>query len=71
MVNSVSLLGELRIQYEAVRQSTHEFRSTSIEEPILEDLARFMLGRDTAFLHRAPLTGIHGQVLDEPRAQTS
>lgn len=48
-----------------------EFRSTSIEEPMLEDLIRFVLGRDTAFLHRAPLTGIHGQLLDEPCAQTS
>ena len=37
-----------------------EFSSRSIDEPILEDLIRFMLGRDMAFLGRAPLTGIHG-----------
>jgi hypothetical protein len=36
------------------------FPSRSIDEPILEDLIRFMLGRDMAFLGRAPLTGIHG-----------
>ena len=29
-----------------------------IEEPILEDLVKLILGRDSAFLHRAPLAGI-------------
>ena len=37
-----------------------EFSSRSIDEPLLEDLIRFMLGRDMAFLGRAPLTVIHG-----------
>ncbi|TMH65689.1 MAG: hypothetical protein E6H55_02640 [Betaproteobacteria bacterium] len=38
-----------------------EFPSTSIVEPVLEDLVRLILGRDAAFLRRAPLAGIHGQ----------
>ena len=41
-----------------------EFHSQHIEEPILEDLLKFILGRDAAFLRRAPLAGIHGM----PRA---
>jgi hypothetical protein len=38
-----------------------EFRSGAVDEPMLEDLVRLMLGRSNAFLHRAPLAGIHGQ----------
>jgi hypothetical protein len=38
---------------------TLEFHSEAIEEPVLEDLVRLILGRDTAFLHRAPLAGLH------------
>ena len=41
-------------------QVTLEFESTSIEELVLEDLVRLMLGRDTAFLKRAPLAGLRG-----------
>ena len=37
-----------------------EFHSNAIEEPLLEDLVRLILGRDTAFLRRAPLAGVHG-----------
>jgi len=37
-----------------------EFHSRAIDEPALEDLLRFILGRSDAFLHRAPLVGIHG-----------
>ncbi len=40
---------------------TLEFHSSAIEEPVLEDLVRLILGRDTAFLRRAPLAGIHGR----------
>jgi hypothetical protein len=36
-----------------------EFPSTSIDEPLLEDLVRFILGRSDAFLRRAPLAGLH------------
>src|SRR6202162_341247 len=38
---------------------TLEFHSDEIEEPVLEDLVRLILGRDSAFLRRAPLAGLH------------
>ncbi|MEO9161946.1 MAG: hypothetical protein ABI349_06050 [Casimicrobiaceae bacterium] len=37
------------------------FHSNSIDEPMLEDLVRLILGRSSTFLLRAPLVGIHGQ----------
>lgn len=40
---------------------TLDFHSQAIDEPVLEDLVRFILGRDDRFLHRAPLAGIRGQ----------
>jgi hypothetical protein len=40
---------------------TLEFHSNAIEEPVLEDLVRLILGRDSAFLRRAPLAGLHGK----------
>jgi hypothetical protein len=40
---------------------TLEFPSKAIEEPVLEDLVRLILGRDSAFLRRAPLAGLHGR----------
>ena len=40
---------------------TLEFHSDAIEEPVLEDLVRLILGRDSAFLRRAPLAGLHGK----------
>lgn len=40
---------------------TLEFHSNAIEEPLLEDLVRLILGRDSAFLRRAPLAGLHGK----------
>jgi len=39
---------------------TLEFHSNAIDEPILEDLVRLILGRDSAFLRRAPLAGVRG-----------
>jgi hypothetical protein len=36
-----------------------EFHSNAIEEPVLEDLVRLILGRDSTFLRRAPLAGLH------------
>lgn len=42
-------------------RTTLVFHSTGIEEPVLEDLLRLVLGRDDAFLRRAALQGIHGQ----------
>jgi hypothetical protein len=38
-----------------------EFHSNMIEEPVLEDLVRLILGRDSTFLRRAPLAGVHGR----------
>jgi hypothetical protein len=38
-----------------------DFHSNAIEEPMLEDLVRLILGRDSAFLRRAPLAGLHGR----------
>src|SRR4030095_10008115 len=40
---------------------TLEFPSTAIEEPILEDLVRLVLGRDSAFLKRGRLAGLRGR----------
>jgi len=37
-----------------------EFHSQHIDEAILEDLLKFILGRDQNFLRRAPLAGLHG-----------
>jgi hypothetical protein len=37
---------------------TLEFHSRDIEEPVLEDLVKLILGRDAAFLRRAPLAGV-------------
>ena len=38
---------------------TLEFHSKAIDESVLEDLIRLILGRDAAFLRRAPLAGLH------------
>lgn len=35
-----------------------EFESTAIDEPMLEDLVRLVLGNDSSFLGRAPLSGL-------------
>ena len=40
---------------------TLEFPSSAIEEAVLEDLVRLMLGRDSAFLRRAPLAGLRAR----------
>lgn len=40
---------------------TLEFHSTAIDEHVLDELLHFILGRDSNFLRRAPLAGIHGQ----------
>jgi hypothetical protein len=37
---------------------TLEFPSAAIDESVLESLVRLMLGRDSAFLLRAPLAGL-------------
>jgi len=40
---------------------TLELPSTEIEEPILEDLVRLILGLDSAFLKRGRLAGLRGR----------
>jgi len=37
-----------------------EFQSQSIDETVLDDLLKFILGRDSSFRRRAPLAGLHG-----------
>jgi hypothetical protein len=41
------------VNVDRLERVTLEFPSTAIEEPVLEDLVRLMLGRDSAFLRRA------------------
>lgn len=48
------------VNVDRLERVTLEFHSNAIEEPVLEDLVRFILGRDAEFLRRAPLAGIHG-----------
>jgi len=40
---------------------TLEFPSTEIDEAVLEDLVRLILGRDSAFLKRGRLAGLRGR----------
>jgi hypothetical protein len=37
------------------------FQSTAIDESVLDDLVLLILGRDSAFLRRAPLAGLRGR----------
>ena len=48
------------VNVDRIDRVTLEFDSRDIEEPVLDDLVKFILGRDAAFLRRAPLAGIHG-----------
>jgi len=47
------------VNVDRLERVTLEFHSNAIEEPVLEDLVRLILGRDSAFLRRAPLAGLH------------
>ena len=49
------------VNVDRLERVTLEFHSNAIEEPVLEDLVRLMLGRDSAFLRRAPLAGLHAR----------
>ena len=49
------------INVDRLDRVTLEFPSTAIEEPVLEDLVRLMLGRDSGFLKRGRLAGLHGR----------
>jgi hypothetical protein len=47
------------VNVDRLERVTLEFPSAAIEEPVLEDLVRLMLGRDSAFLRRATLARLH------------
>jgi hypothetical protein len=47
------------VNVDRLERVTLEFLSTAIDESVLEDLLRLMLGRDSTFLKRAPLAGLH------------
>ncbi len=49
------------VNVDRLERVTLEFHSNAIEEPVLEDLVRLILGRDSAFLRRAPLAGLRGR----------
>ena len=49
------------VNVDRLERVTLEFPSTAIDESVLEDLVRLILGRDSAFLRRAPLAGLHAQ----------
>jgi hypothetical protein len=46
------------VNVDRLERVTLEFDSTQIEDSVLEDLVRLMLGRDAAFLRRARLAGL-------------
>ncbi|MFO1324489.1 MAG: hypothetical protein U1F15_10520 [Burkholderiales bacterium] len=49
------------INVDRLERVAFAFQSTAIDESLLEDLVRLILGRDSAFLRRAPLAGLRGQ----------
>jgi hypothetical protein len=49
------------VNVDRLERVTLEFPSTVIDESVVEDLVRLILGRDSAFLRRAPLAGLHAQ----------
>jgi hypothetical protein len=49
------------VNVDRLERITLEFQSTAIEEPLLEDLLRLILGRDSAFLRRGRLAPFHGR----------
>ena len=55
------------VNVDRLERVTLEFPSTAIEEPILEDLVRLMLGHDSAFLKRGRLAGLRGRSSDMPQ----
>jgi hypothetical protein len=52
------------VNVDRLERVTLEYSSTEFEEPVLEDLVRLILGRDSALLKRGRLAGLRGQ----PRA---
>jgi hypothetical protein len=78
MNNPASLLDELRVRYEALPGSTDDhgdvesFQAIDARlreafrwlEPLLKDLVRLVLGRESAFLRRGRLAGLRGRPHD-------
>lgn len=46
------------VNVDRIDRVTLEFHSRDIDDAVLDDLIRFILGRDAAFLRRAPLAGV-------------
>ena len=55
----IGLVTVTLVNVDRLERVTLEFPSTAIEEPVLEDLVRLMLGRDSAFLRRATFASPH------------
>jgi len=51
------------VNVDRLERVTLEFASAAIHDAVLEDLVRLMLGRDSAFLKRAPLAGLYGRAM--------
>jgi hypothetical protein len=49
------------VNVDRLERVTVELPSTAIEEPVLADLVRLILGRDSGFLKRGRLAGLHGR----------
>jgi hypothetical protein len=49
------------VNVDRLEHVTLEFASTAIEEPVLEDLVRLILGRESAFLKHGRLAGLRGR----------
>jgi hypothetical protein len=49
------------VNVDRLERVTVEFPSTAIEEPVLADLLRLILGRDSGFLKRGRLAGLRGR----------
>ncbi len=48
------------VNVDRLERVTLQFASTQIDDALLEDLVRVMLGRDSAFLRRGRVAGLHG-----------
>ena len=57
------LVTVMLVNVDRLERVTLEFASGAIDDAVLEDLVRLMLGRDSAFLKRARLAGLHGRAM--------
>ena len=51
------------VNVDRLERVTLEFPSTAIDEPVLEDLVRPILGPDSAFMRHARFAGLQGRPL--------